>query len=196
MAQVPATQTNQGGRLATRRAHPLERLHRDFEILFNRLGGTWLAPFDQDFGSMRVWDFDVTENDREIVVRAEMPGFEENELDVQINQNVLTIKAEKEQKKDGQEAYRSFYRSITLPPGLNADKVQATYRNGVLELHIPRAEGAQPKHIKVEGQQAPNGLQGQQAPPTKAGAATSQTANSGQEGKDQTAATASAKAKK
>jgi HSP20 family protein len=63
------------------------------------LGG-WLAPFEQNFGAMRMWDFDVKDNDQEIVVRAELPGFEANELDVQLNNDVLTIKAEKEQKDE------------------------------------------------------------------------------------------------
>jgi HSP20 family protein len=173
--------------LAARGGHPLERLRRDFGTLFDRLWSGWLAPFDQDFESMRVWDFDVTENDREIVVRAEVPGFEPNELDVQLNNNVLTIKAEKEQKGDGQEEYRSFYRSITLPPGVNADKAQATYRNGVLELHIPRAEGAQPKHIQVQGQQAAS---------NQAGAAAPQAGHPGRPASNQAGATASEKAKK
>jgi HSP20 family protein len=154
MAQVPATRRSQGGQLAARGEHPLERLRRDFDTLFGRLWGGLLAPFDRDVEPMRVWDFGVTENDREVVVRAEVPGFEPNELDVRIDNGVLIIKAEKEQKGDGQEEYRSFYRSITLPPGIDADKAQATYRNGVLELHIPRAEGAQPKRIQVQGQQA------------------------------------------
>jgi HSP20 family protein len=161
MALVPAPRNNQGGRLATRSEHPLRRLRRELDNLFG-MGG-WLAPFEQDFETLRVWDFNVTENDREIVVRAEMPGFEESELDVQINNNALTIKAEKEEKGDRQEEYRSFYRSISLPTGVKADNAQATYKNGVLELHIPRSEEAQPKRIKVQGQQALRGPQGQPA---------------------------------
>jgi HSP20 family protein len=162
--------------LAARGEHPLERLHRDFDTLFGRLWGGALAPFDPEMESaMRVWDFDVKENDKEIVVRAEVPGFEEKELDVQLNNGVLTIKGEKEQKDDGREEYRSFYRSVTLPDGINADKAQATYRNGVLELHIPRAEGTQPKHIQVQGQQAATGHQKQQAPSNQAGAKAAET---------------------
>jgi DNA-binding NtrC family response regulator len=157
-----------------------QRLQRDFDTLFERLLGGRLAPFEQDFGSMRLWDFDVTENDKEIVVRAELPGFEPNELDVQFNQDVLTIKAEKQQKGDREEEYRSFYRTVTLPPGIKADKAQATYRNGVLELHIPRSEEAQPKRIRVEGQQAAAGQAG----------------NQGQQAGSQAGATESAKAKK
>jgi len=163
MAQVPATQRGQGGKLAGRRENPLERLQRDFDTLFGRMWGGWLSPADQDAQPMRVWDFDVTENDKEILVRAEVPGFEENELDVQLNNNVLTIKAEKEQKGDGREEYRSFYRAVALPSGIDAEKVQATYHNGVLELHIPRAEGAQPRHIQVQRDEAGNGARSQKA---------------------------------
>jgi HSP20 family protein len=162
MAQLPATQRSQGGHMAARREHPLERLQRDFDNLFSRLMGGWFAPSEQESGALRLWDFDVTENDKEVVVRAELPGFEENELDVQLNQDVLTIKAEKEQKGNGREEYRSFYRSVTLPSGIDADKAQATYRNGVLELHIPRVEGAQPRRIQVQGQQAAAGQQRKQ----------------------------------
>jgi HSP20 family protein len=139
------------------REHPLERLQRDFDALFGNLWGGHIAPFARNLGSIRVWDFDVTENDREIVVRAELPGFEANELDVQINQDELTIKAEKEQKGDKQEEYRSFQRRITLPAGINVDQVQASYRNGVLELHIPRAEEAQPRRIQIQAEPGQKG---------------------------------------
>ena len=162
MAQVPAVRTPYGGRLA-RRENPLQQLQRDFDTLFGRMWGGLLAPMEQDFEPLRLWDFDVTENDKEIVVRAEMPGFDENELDVQISNNVLTIKAEKEQKGNGHEESRTFYRRVVLPNGINADKVQASYQNGVLELRIPRAEEAQPKRIKVQTPQAATGQPAAQA---------------------------------
>ena len=161
MAQVPATRRNQGA-MAPRRLHPLERLHRDFDTLFDRLMTGSMAPFEPEMELMRVWDFGVTENDKEIAVRAELPGFEENEIDIQMSNNILTIRAEKEQRGDQQEEYRSFVRSLTLPSGIDAEKAQATYRNGVLELHIPRAQGAQPRRIRVQGQGQEQG-QGQQA---------------------------------
>jgi len=81
MAQVPATQRSQGSRLAPRRENTPERMRRDFNSLFDRLWNGWLVPFDQDLEPVRLWDFDVTENDKEIVVRAEIPGFEPNELE-------------------------------------------------------------------------------------------------------------------
>jgi len=188
-----------GGRLATRRENPLQQLQRDFDTLFGRMMGGWLSPFDQDFEPMRMWDFDVTEDDKEITVRAEIPGFNENELDVQLSNNVLTIKAEKEEKGDGREERRSFYRRVVLPQGINTEKVQASYQNGVLELHIPRAEEAQPKRIKVQGQQAASsqpaqqGAAGQQA---SSGQPAAQTGNGGRQSGSPAGKTASEKAQK
>jgi HSP20 family protein len=151
MAQLPANQRRQGGREVARREHPLQRLRSDFDTLLDSLwGGGWMMPFDEGSEPMRLWDFNVSENDKEIVVRAEVPGFEPNEVEVQLNNDVLTIKAEKQQKGDREEEYRSFSRSITLPAGIDPDKVQATYRNGVLELHIPRAAEAQPRRIPIQ----------------------------------------------
>jgi HSP20 family protein len=165
MAQVPTTRSNQGS-MMRRHENPLERMRRGFDNLFERF---W-APFDMDFRSLRLWDFDVNENDREISVRAELPGFEPDELDLQVANQMLTIKAEKEQKEAGHEEYRSFYRTLALPPGINMDKVQATYRNGVLELHLPLAEGAQPKHITVQGSGTQEGAMPEQ-PARQAGEA-------------------------
>ena len=139
------------------RQHPLDQFHQAFDTLFDRFFGSFPTLGGQESGSMRLWDFGVTENDKEITVRAEMPGFEENEIDVQLNNDRLTIRAEKEQKGDGREEYRSFFRTVTLPAGVDAEKAQATYRNGVLELHFPRPEGAQAKRIQIQGQRNGNG---------------------------------------
>lgn len=177
MAQVPANRTGQGGRMTTQRENPLARLRQDFDTLLDRLWGGSVLPFDQDFASLRVWDFDVKEDDHEITVRAEIPGFQPNEVDVQINDNVLTIKAEEERKGDQQEEYRSFYRAVVLPAGVDAEHAQGSYNNGVLELHIPRLEGARPRHIKVEQQSS-----GQQQGAQQQGATAGQRSGAGTRG--------------
>ncbi len=98
--------------------------------------------------------FDDREN--EYVLRAEFPGFEPNDFDVQISGNVLTLRAEhKEEGKtkggDGNyQRYGRFYESFTLPQGVLSDKVDAGYRNGVLEVHLPKNEECQAKRIEVK----------------------------------------------
>jgi len=170
MARDLTTRNNQGGNLATRgqQAHPIDLFRREMDSLFSRFfGGGWLAPFEGSFGQTQGLGLDVQENDNEMVVRADVPGFEENELDVRLENDLLTVKAEKEQKGDNQREYRSFFRQVTLPPGIDADKVQASYRNGVLELHMPRPEGSRAKRIQIQGQRAATG--GQQAVADKSG---------------------------
>jgi HSP20 family protein len=163
-AQVPAARAHQGVQPAEGRSTPAMRPERGLNSLLSRLRGGWLTPFDPMFESVRMWGFDVKENDTEIVVRAEVPGFEENELNVQLHNDVLTIKADKERKGDQDEEYRHFYQSVLLPPGVEADQVRATYRNGVLELHIPRSQRDSPRQIPIQGQQAAPGTQAASAP--------------------------------
>jgi HSP20 family protein len=157
MAQLPEKRGNTGGAMTRRGRHdPLDLFRREMDSLFDRFfGSNWLAPSGES--SQRFWDFDVREQDKEIIVRAELPGFEEKEVNVELANDVLTIRAEKEQKSEEHEEYRSYYRSITLPPGTTPEKAQATYRNGVLELHLPKTEGSQAKRIPIRGQQGNTG---------------------------------------
>lgn len=153
MAQVPAKRGSQGDSMA-RRMNPFDLFRRQLDALFEGLWGQNLAPSEEFGSSMRVWDFNVTEDDKEIVIRAELPGFEEKDLDVRIENDGLTIKAEKEQKEGEREEYRSFYRSVALPAGIDPEKVHACYCSGVLELRMPRPEGSQAKRIPIQGRQA------------------------------------------
>ena len=100
---------------------------------------------------------------------AELPGFEEKDLDVQLQDNLLTIRAEKQQE-NGEERHSSSYRrAVMLPSGTDPDKVTAMYSNGVLELHVPKAEQAQGRRIPVQGPQAGSGpTKGRKAQPEMA----------------------------
>ena len=149
MANLPVHRGNGGRALGSRMPSPLEQMGREFDRIFERAFGGGLAPWEEDFADMRVWDFDVRDDNKELVVRAEIPGFEPNEVDIQLNNDVLTIKAEKREKAEGEEEYRSFYRSVTLPAGIDADKAQANFRNGVLELHLPKTEQARQRTRKI-----------------------------------------------
>ncbi|WP_417914557.1 Hsp20/alpha crystallin family protein [Candidatus Electronema sp. JM] len=99
---------------------------------------------------------DILENDHSFVVRTELPGVEKDDVKVHINNGVLTIKGEKkiESKDDKRHrvecAYGSFVRSFTLPQDVDIEKVEAAYKNGILNLAIPKQEKAKPKQIEVK----------------------------------------------
>jgi HSP20 family molecular chaperone IbpA len=117
-------------------------------------------PTEEEFASERFCDVDMEEGDNEVTVRAELPGFDPNDLDVQVNNDLLTIKAEKKQEEKAEEGrgrrserrYAMYRRTITLPPGTNPEKAEANYRNGVLELHFARSPGAKGKRIPIHGE--------------------------------------------
>lgn len=122
-----------------------------FDNFFAPISRQWARPWFPEFTNMRFWDFEVQPTENDVVVRAEMPGFEPDEIEVSVEQNVLTISAERRAEGKEEREYRSFYRTATLPSGIDAANVTANYRNGVLELHIPRKEEAKPKRIRVMG---------------------------------------------
>jgi HSP20 family protein len=152
-------QRNTPGTVASRRQHPADAFRQQFDTLFDNFFRPWFGGGGGDLSEVRVWDFDVTEGDGEVTVRAELPGFDEKEIDVRLDNDVLTIQAEKEQKGEGSREYRSFFRQVTLPSGVDAEKAEASYRNGVLELHVPRPEGRRPKRITVRGKAEESGTQ-------------------------------------
>src|SRR4051812_5159441 len=137
---IPWKRREESRSLAPRAEHPLAELRDEFDRLFDRFLGRWPAAPDEWSGPGRLWGFDMEDRDREVVIKADVPGFEVGELDVQANGQTLTIKAEqKHEAKEGngnyrEQSYRTFRRTVTLPPGTDPDKIEARYHNGVLEL--------------------------------------------------------------
>lgn len=121
--------------------------------------GPWLDRFYES-GSLgddqwnNGWGCEVEDKEKEVVVRAEAPGFEPDEIEVQMSGSRLVLQAEhKEEKKEKNghsTRYGSFYRTMTLPRGIKADGVQADYKNGVLEVHLPKGPDVQSKRISVK----------------------------------------------
>lgn len=144
---LPILSRNKSGGLTAR---PLAEFRHEMDDLLSHFFGRSMLPFDGEHDEMRTWDFNMEDKDNEIVVKAEIPGFEANEIDVQLNNGILTIKAEKKQKKDDEESYRSYRRTVTLPCGVKDDKATATCRNGVLELHLPKTEANKAKQIPIQ----------------------------------------------
>lgn len=103
---------------------------------------------------------DIHETKDSIVVKADLPGLKKEEIDVQVDGPSLVIKGERkhesEQKENGylrtERAYGSFYRELSLPSTVDASNMKASYKDGVLELVLPKKEEAKPKKINVEVQ--------------------------------------------
>jgi HSP20 family protein len=119
--------------------------------------------FEPDWlGLNRDWapPVDVTESDDAIVVKAELPGMKTEDIELSVQGNMLTISGQKreefEDKRDSfhrvERRYGSFRRDIPLPAEVTGDKVEATYRDGVLTVTMPKAEQAKSKRIQVKAQ--------------------------------------------
>jgi len=101
---------------------------------------------------------DIAETDKDIEITAELPGLEEKDVQVNVADNVLTIKGEKKAEKEQKEknyhmverSYGSFYRALNLPTGVSAEAIKANLSNGVLKVTVPKPAAAQPKKIEVK----------------------------------------------
>ena len=100
---------------------------------------------------------DMYENDQALILKAELPGFSKDDVHVELKDNLLTLKGERKREldvKDAQyhrveRAYGAFQRSFMLPVSVDAEKAEATFKDGVLELKLPKVEEAKPKRISV-----------------------------------------------
>ncbi len=100
---------------------------------------------------------DAWETENELVLAFDLPGIPEEKIAVELDDNVLTVSGERErtQETSGDRFYRyerrfgTFSRSVTLPQGVNEEAIKADYRDGVLEVHVPKPEEQKPKRIQV-----------------------------------------------
>jgi HSP20 family protein len=133
----------------------------------NRLFNTFFdPPTPGNGGSARRWvpSMDLAETDTHFVLRADLPGLTEEDVSIELEDNVLTVagerKAEHEAKKEGyyrvERSFGQFRRSLTLPEGVDAESIAATFDNGVLEVRIPKPEERKPHRVAIKvGDQAP-----------------------------------------
>lgn len=132
--------------------------YRDMVALQNRINqmfgdtgrdaegfGAWLPPVD------------VLEEGDNLVFRAELPGVARDAIEVKVENGTLTLRGEKRQEKETtagsahrvERVYGTFHRAFTLPSSVNAEKIQARFKDGVLELVLPKAEEAKPRRITI-----------------------------------------------
>ena len=123
----------------------LSSLRDELDSLFESSLTGWLPALD------------VHENKDNFTVRVELPGFKREDIQVSLQDGVLTISGERKEEKVSEETevhrqeryYGKFSRALTLPTAVAADKVKATYKDGVLTITLPKAEEAKPKQIDV-----------------------------------------------
>jgi len=133
---------------------------REVAALQNRVNSLF-RDFNEGESSLTTASFvpavDIYEDDNKVVLKLEVPGIEEKDLDVSVENNTLTVKGErkfaKEEKEENfhriERRYGSFYRAFTLPTTVDAEHVEASYNAGVLKLELKKKPEAQPRQIKV-----------------------------------------------
>jgi HSP20 family protein len=138
----------------------LDNIQKEMNKLFDFSLARWLTR-DGDLLE-RAWRpaIDIYDSKDNIVVKADLPGMSKDEIEVSVHNDTLTIKGEKKQEKEVREKdyvrserlYGSFNRTIILPAEVDTSKVTATYKNGVLELTLPKKEEVKAKQIKIDVQ--------------------------------------------
>ena len=125
---------------------------------YNRSARKSLVKYDDKSFEVGDWmpTVDISETDDAFVVKAELPGVDKNDVSVKIENGILTIKGEKKtETKDKKKhriecSYGSFVRSFTLPQATKSNSIEAKYKNGILNLTIPKSEEIKPKEIEVK----------------------------------------------
>ena len=146
-----------GGLIPWRLFRELEEPARHFERIFDTsfLPAIWR----RQPAAERVWApaIEMVEKEDKFVVKAELPGIKEEDVDVSVVDDTLTIKGEKKTENEVKEedyyccerSYGSFFRSIGLPSNVDAKKIEANYEDGVLEVSLPKAVEAKPEKIAI-----------------------------------------------
>jgi HSP20 family protein len=112
----------------------------------------------------RMWErewapsLDISETKDNFVVKAEVPGIDAKDIDISLTGDVLTIKGEKKQEREEKEedyhlverSYGSFYRSVRLPAEVESNKIKASYKNGILNITLPKSEKVKAKEVKIK----------------------------------------------
>jgi HSP20 family protein len=136
----------------------------DFERMRREMDRLWDSFFESTRRTQEESEYlpalDVCETKDQIMVKAEVPGMEPKDLDITLSDGVLILKGEK--KHEGEEkgaschlterSYGTFSRSIQLPASVQSDKINASYKNGVLQILLPKSEEAKAREIKIKVQ--------------------------------------------
>jgi len=145
-------------------AREMFRAEREMERMFEDFWGrpwvglSWPRRLRLWEGLTRGPAIEVYEEKDDVVVKAELPGMRKEDLEVNISDNLLTIKGEKKKEEEVKEkgyyyserSYGSFIRTIEIPKDIQPDKIQATFKDGVLEVRLPKTEEAKRREVKIK----------------------------------------------
>ena len=162
MARVPTLFT--AGSLFGGDMDPFLALHREMNCLFDGvLRGGAMLPSPQSSGQtglLLVPEMELSDTDKTVRIRTELPGVNERDINVSLNGDLLTIRAEKKQQRNeepegvhfNERAFGIFQRTLRLPFQINPDEVQARFENGVLSVSLPKAQSqGQSRRIQIQG---------------------------------------------
>lgn len=140
----------------------LTRLQREVNRLFDDSSRTPARNGGAEHAAARSWApaVDIYEDHNEIVVKVDLPGLKQDDIDIEITGETLTIKGERKfedsERKDGyvrvERSYGLFQRSFTIGVPVDQDKVRAAFNSGVLDIRLPKSEATKPKKISVSGE--------------------------------------------
>ncbi|MCK8484268.1 Hsp20/alpha crystallin family protein [Aliiroseovarius sp. S2029] len=133
--------------------NPMMSLQRDLNRVFEDFWGRFDNPFGGNMtaGGPRT---DISETDEAMLVSVDLPGLDDKDIEVNVTDDMLTIRGETEQKseRDGftSQSRRSFHRMIPVPPGVDADKAEAEFKRGVLTVTLPKTEEAKARVKRID----------------------------------------------
>jgi HSP20 family protein len=128
----------------------------------SRIFDDFFYPFDRHDGEMSAWNWqpvvDVYDNDDNIILKAELPGLDKKDIEIDVKDRILTLKGERasdhEVKEDNyvrrERFFGRFERMFTLPADVDPEKIKADYKDGVLKIDIPKPEARKPRQITVQ----------------------------------------------
>ncbi|MGB9183694.1 MAG: Hsp20/alpha crystallin family protein [Solirubrobacteraceae bacterium] len=148
-------------------ARELGTIQNEMNRLFNTFFDTPTAAVN---GAARRWipAMDLVETDGDLVLRADLPGLSEEDVNIELEDNVLTVsgerKIEHDERKEGyyrvERSSGAFRRSLTLPEGVDAEGVKATFDRGVLEVRVPKPEERKPRKVAISVGGSPKTIEG------------------------------------
>jgi HSP20 family protein len=161
MNLIPWRNKREGPGGGTSEAHPLARLRDEMDHAFERFWrDPWSASFADVFPTRASLGLrlNLAESDNDVTVSAELPGVDPKDVDISVSGNTLTIHGEKKEEKEDKKkdyhyverSYGSFHRSVQLPSSVDPNKVDATYKNGVLTVTLAKHAEARPRRITVK----------------------------------------------